>query len=115
MRLPQVRAVAAAALLLAPAWAFAQEPGRQEPGRQEPGRQEFGRPEFFRVEGLPRGDTLSIREAPDADSPALGQAPARGRLRGFGCTNDTPSGLTWCRVKLGPIVGWARRRYLTPE
>ncbi len=77
--------------------------------------QEFGRLEFFRVEGLPPGDTLSIREAPDADSPALGQAPPRGRLRGFGCTNDTPSGLTWCRVKLGPIVGWARRRYLTPE
>ncbi|KMO32807.1 peptide-binding protein [Methylobacterium tarhaniae] len=101
MRHPLVRAAAAAALLLlAPAWASAQD---------------FGRLEIFRVEGLPPGDTLSIREAPDADSPALGQAPARGRLRGFGCTNETPSGLTWCRVKLGPIVGWARRRYLTPE
>ncbi len=77
--------------------------------------QEFGRLEIFRVEGLPPGDTLSIREAPDAESPAIGQAPPRGRLRGFGCTNDTPSRLTWCRVKLGPIVGWARRRYLTPE
>lgn len=98
-------AAAAAPLLLAPAWASAQDSGRQD----------FGRPEFFRVEGLPPGDTLSVREAPDADSPALGQAPARGRLRGFGCTNETPSGLTWCRVKLGPIVGWARRRYLTPE
>ena len=101
MRHPLVRAAAAAALLLlVPASAQAQD---------------FGRLEVFRVEGLPPGDTLSIREAPDADSPALGQAPPRGRLRGFGCTNDTPSGLTWCRVKLGPIVGWARRRYLTPE
>ncbi|MET7244283.1 SH3 domain-containing protein [Methylobacterium sp. EM32] len=95
-----LRAIAAAAFLLGPACATAQD---------------FGRLDFFRVEGLPPGDTLSIREAPDADSPALGQAPSRGRLRGFGCTNDTPSGLTWCRVKLGPIVGWARRRYLTPE
>ncbi|AWN46998.1 peptide-binding protein [Methylobacterium terrae] len=100
LRAPSRAAAAAALLLLAPAWASAQD---------------FGRPDFFRVEGLPPGDTLSIREAPDADSPALGQAPARGRLRGFGCTNETPSGLTWCRVKLGPIVGWARRRYLTPE
>lgn len=95
-----LRAAVAAAFLLGPACAKAQD---------------FGRLDFFRVEGLPPGDTLSIREAPDADSPALGQAPSRGRLRGFGCTNDTPSGLTWCRVKLGPIVGWARRRYLTPE
>ncbi|MFH6782581.1 MULTISPECIES: SH3 domain-containing protein [Methylobacterium] len=93
-------AAAAAALLLVPASVEAQD---------------FGRLEIFRVEGLPPGDTLSIREAPDAESPALAQAPSRGRLRGFGCTNETPSGLTWCRVKLGPIVGWARRRYLTPE
>lgn len=109
MRPSFLRAVAAA-FLLGPASIQAQDVGRQEFGRQE-----FGRLEFFRVEGLPPGDTLSIREAPDADSAALGQAPPRGRLRGFGCTNDTPSGLTWCRVKFGPVVGWARRRYLTPE
>lgn len=71
--------------------------------------------EAFRVGGLPPGDTLSIRETPDADAPALGQAPSGARLRGFGCTADTPSGLTWCRVKAGPILGWARRRYLAPE
>jgi len=105
MRYPLACAALAAAFLLVPASVQAQDFGRQD----------FGRLEIFRVEGLPPGDTLSIREAPDADSPALGQAPSRGRLRGFGCTNDTPSGLTWCRVKLGPIVGWARRRYLTPE
>ena len=71
--------------------------------------------ETFRVDGLPRGEGLSIRETPDAAAPALGQAPVGARLRGFGCTSDTPSGLTWCRVKAGPILGWARRRYLSPE
>jgi uncharacterized protein YraI len=71
--------------------------------------------EAFRVDGLPRGETLSIRETPDAAAPALGQAPMGARLRGFGCTAETPSGLTWCRVKAGPILGWARRRYLSPE
>ena len=74
-----------------------------------------GAAETFRVDGLPRGETLTIRETPDAAAPALGQAPLRARLRGFGCTSDTPSGLTWCRVKAGPILGWARRRYLSPE
>jgi uncharacterized protein YraI len=34
---------------------------------------------------------------------------------GFGCTNETPSGLTWCRVKFDRTLGWARRRYLTPD
>lgn len=69
----------------------------------------------FRVDGLRPGDTLSIRETPDAEAPMLGQAPPGARLRGFGCTADTPSGLTWCRVKAGPILGWVRRRYLAPE
>ena len=71
--------------------------------------------EAFRVDGLPRGEGLTIREAPDAAAPSLGQVPAGARLRGFGCTSDTPSGLTWCRVKAGPILGWARRRYLAPD
>jgi len=71
--------------------------------------------EAFRVDGLPRGETLSVRETPDAAAPALGQIPLGARVRGFGCTSDTPSGLTWCRVKAGPILGWARRRYLSPE
>ena len=71
--------------------------------------------EAFFVGGLPRSETLSIRETPDAAAPALGQVPVGVRIRGFGCTSDTPSGLTWCRVKAGPILGWARRRYLSPE
>ena len=71
--------------------------------------------ESFRVEGLPRDDSLTIREAPDAAAPALGQIPAGRRVLGFGCTNETPSGLTWCRVRFDGTLGWARRRYLTPD
>jgi uncharacterized protein YraI len=71
--------------------------------------------EAYRVGGLPQGEGLTIREAPDAGAPALGQVPVGVRLRGFGCTSDTPSGLTWCRVKGGPVLGWARRRYLAPD
>lgn len=71
--------------------------------------------ESFRVDGLPRDDSLTIREAPDAGAPALGQIPAGRRVLGFGCTNDTPSGLTWCRVRFERTLGWARRRYLTPD
>ena len=75
----------------------------------------FAETSAFRVDGLPRGDALSIRETPDSSAFVLGRAPEGVRLRGFGCTNETPSGLTWCRVKAGPILGWARRRYLSPE
>ena len=71
--------------------------------------------ETFRVEGLPRDDSLTIRETPDAGAPALGQIPAGRRVLGFGCTNATPSGLTWCRVRFERTLGWARRRYLTPD
>lgn len=72
-------------------------------------------PEAFRVSGLPRNDALAIREAPDADAPALDEVPIGRRVLGFGCTTDTPSGHTWCRVKYGRSLGWARRRYLTPD
>jgi hypothetical protein len=34
----------------------------------------FAQSESFRVDGLPPGDTLSIREGPDADAPAVGGA-----------------------------------------
>ncbi|MFF8800155.1 MULTISPECIES: SH3 domain-containing protein [unclassified Methylobacterium] len=74
-----------------------------------------GAAESYRVEGLARDDTLTIREAPDAAAPALGQVPVGRRVLGFGCTSDTPSGLTWCRVRFERTLGWARRRYLTPD
>lgn len=72
-------------------------------------------PEAFRVTGLPRGDSLSIREGPDVGEAVVAEIPVGRRLIGFGCTNDTPSGLTWCRVKFGSSIGWARRRYLAPD
>lgn len=72
-------------------------------------------PEAFRIDGLPRGGALTIRESPDASAPALEEVPVGRRVLGFGCTTDTPSGHTWCRVKSGASVGWARRRYLTPD
>ncbi|GEP08323.1 SH3 domain-containing protein [Methylobacterium gnaphalii] len=72
-------------------------------------------PEPFRVSGLPSGGSLTIREAPDADAAPVETIPVGRRLLGFGCTKETPSGNTWCRVKFGPAVGWARRRYLSPD
>ncbi|MCE4224378.1 SH3 domain-containing protein [Methylobacterium sp. C25] len=72
-------------------------------------------PQPFRVSGLPWGGSLTIREAPDADAAPVETIPVGRRLLGFGCTNETPSGNTWCRVKFGFAVGWARRRYLSPD
>jgi hypothetical protein len=72
-------------------------------------------PEAFRVDGLGRGESLSIREEPDAGAAVIGEIPVGRRVLGFGCTNDTPSRTTWCRVKFGRALGWARRRYLAPE
>ncbi|GJD95144.1 SH3 domain-containing protein [Methylobacterium iners] len=72
-------------------------------------------PQSFRVDDLPPGETLTIREAPDAEAPAVAEVPLGRRLLAFGCTTDTPSGRTWCRVKYGSSLGWARRRYLAPD
>ena len=72
--------------------------------------------ESFRVSGLGRGEVLSIRDRPDAGAGLAGSLPWNARrIRGFGCTTETPSGHTWCRVKYGPVVGWSRRRFLQPE
>lgn len=75
-----------------------------------------GEREFFRVVQLGRKHVLSIRERPDAAAPLIGDIPWNGRrIRGSGCTSDTPSGRTWCRVKYRGVVGWTRRYYLRPE
>jgi uncharacterized protein YraI len=70
--------------------------------------------ERFRVDDVPPGDALTIRERPDAEAPGVARVPANAPVIGFGCTNETPSGRTWCRVKYGRALGWARRRYLAP-
>ena len=70
-------------------------------------------PEPYRVTGLAPGEPLSIRAEPDAAAEVVGEIRQRALV--FGCTNDTPSRTTWCRVRVGRTVGWARRRYLSPE
>ena len=70
-------------------------------------------PEPYRVTGLSPGEPLSIRAEPDAAAEVVGEIHRRALV--FGCTNDTPSRTTWCRVRVGRTVGWARRRYLTPD
>ena len=70
-------------------------------------------PQTYRVDGLPRGEALSVRAEPDPAAERVGEV--RGRVLVFGCTNETPSRTTWCRVKAGRTLGWARRRYLAPE
>ena len=70
-------------------------------------------PEPYRVTGLAPGEPLSIRAEPDAAAEVVGEIRQRALV--FGCTNDTPSRTTWCRVKAGRAVGWARRRYLAPD
>jgi uncharacterized protein YraI len=70
-------------------------------------------PEIYRISGLPPGEPLSIRAEPDPAAEQIGEIRVRALV--FGCTNDTPSRTTWCRVKAGRTLGWARRRYLTPE
>ncbi len=70
-------------------------------------------PAPYRVSGLAPGEPLSVRSEPDAAAELIGEIRARALV--FGCTNDTPSRTTWCRVKSGRVVGWARRRYLSPE
>ena len=70
-------------------------------------------PESYRISGLSLGESLSIRAEPDAAAEQVGEIRTRALV--FGCTADTPSRATWCRVKAGRVVGWARRRYLAPE
>ena len=70
-------------------------------------------PESYRISGLPPGEALSIRAEPDPAAEQIGEIRARALV--FGCTNETPSRTTWCRVKAGRVLGWARRRYLAPD
>ena len=72
--------------------------------------------QYFRVVGVPPGDVLNIREQPDAQARLVATVPFRvRRVRGFGCTTDTPTGRSWCRVKYGDAVGWTSGIYLRPE
>ncbi len=70
-------------------------------------------PESYHVTGLAPGEPLTIRAEPDAAAEVVGEIRRHALV--FGCTNDTPSRTTWCRVRVGRTVGWARRRYLSPD
>jgi hypothetical protein len=73
-------------------------------------------PTYYRVVGVKRPDMLNIRERPDPDSDLIGQIPPDARrIRGFGCTDETPNRTTWCRVKHGAVVGWVRQTFVRPE
>jgi SH3-like domain-containing protein len=72
--------------------------------------------QYFRVVGVAPGAVLNIREQPDAEARLVATVPFRvRRIRGFGCTTNTPTGRSWCRVKYGDTVGWTREIYLRPE
>jgi hypothetical protein len=97
-------AVAFAALLLAvPAFAQQREVRSSGPGT-------------YRVHGVPRGYSLNIREQPETGSKLIGRIPSGTRkIRGFGCTDDTPKRDLWCRVKHRDVVGWVSEEFIRQD
>lgn len=80
-------------------------------------------PDFFDVRNVRSDDVLFLRERPTANSPKVGQVPHNGKmLRNEGCApvkdgiplpdSGMPTGSFWCRVRYGPVEGWANARYL---
>jgi hypothetical protein len=80
-------------------------------------------PDFFDVREVSANDVLFLRERPTASAPKVGQVPHNGKmLRNKGCAavrdgkilpdSDTNPGPFWCRVRYGPVEGWANARYL---
>jgi hypothetical protein len=80
-------------------------------------------PDFFEVRGVTPNDVLFLRERPTANSPKVGQVPYNGKkLRNLGCSavrdgkilpdSDLNAGPFWCRVRFGPVEGWANAKYL---
>ena len=80
-------------------------------------------PDFFDVRDVRPNDVLFLRERPTANSPKVGQVPHNGRmLRNEGCSavrdgrilpdSDMNTGPFWCRVRYGPVEGWANAKYL---
>lgn len=71
-----------------------------------------GGPDFWQVDGVPPGDTLSIRTAPSARAPLAAEVRNGTILRNLGCRIS--KGQRWCRVERrnGSAAGWAAGRYL---
>ncbi len=80
-------------------------------------------PDFFDVRGVSPNDVLFLRERPTASAAKVGRVPHNGKmLRNEGCAavrdgrilpdSDVNPGPFWCRVRYGPVEGWANARYL---
>ena len=58
----------------------------------------------------------AARERPARDAKLVGQIPFGTRkIQGFGCTNDTPAGDLWCRVKYRDVVGWVSEEFIRQD
>lgn len=87
-------------------------------------------PDFYRATGVPRGDVLNLRSAPDPRAAKLGAIPPDGIcIRNLGCRGGltyqeaTTLGKSeqarrlkqhprWCRVEYQGVTGWVAGRYL---
>ncbi len=62
------------------------------------------------VAGVPFGETLAVRAAPDANAAMVGELPFNAAgLNHYGCQNN------WCQVEYGCTVGYAFQSYLTDQ
>jgi hypothetical protein len=71
-----------------------------------------GGPDTWRVTGMSAGDTLNLREAPNATAPVVGTLAEGTLVRNRGCQDTV--GTKWCRVEVAkpPLAGWAAGRFL---
>lgn len=72
-----------------------------------------GGPDFWRVFGLPRGDTLNVRQAPTARSPILATLRDGERVRNLGC--EMTGQTRWCLIRSTTgvdVTGYVAGRYL---
>ena len=87
-------------------------------------------PDYYRATGVPRGDVLNIRAAPEPHAAKMGEIPPNGAcIRNLGCrgglTFQEYSTLSkseqarrlkqnprWCRVDYQGLTGWVAGRYL---
>lgn len=87
-------------------------------------------PDYWRVVGIAKNDTLSIRAEPDARSQKVGEIPVDGKcIENRGCkgglsfeeytrlskkqqAKHLKKNPRWCKVEYQGITGWVAGRYL---
>ena len=90
-----------------------------------------GGPDYWRVKDLPAGQTLTVREQPSSEAPAVGEIPAGGRdIKNLGCQNapsftewakmseaerQAAAQQRWCKVGFGAVEGWVNGRQLVED